>query len=111
MNTLKRGEAVLEPRLATGFVKLVEELPALHNLLDTSKIMGRIIGKSVSMDNSIQYGDVHFDMPIQIERVEDYNDFMRKLQTDPKFEKIVQAMTVDQLVGKGKLEKYTTKLR
>lgn len=38
---------------------------------------------------------------IPIERVQDYNDFVRQLQSDPKFERLIGAMTLDRTVGKS----------
>lgn len=48
----------------------------------------------------------HFEITIPIEKVEDYNDFVTKLQKDGKFEKMIRAMTVDQLTGGSPLAKY-----
>ena len=47
---------------------------------------------------------------IGIEKVQDYNDFVRQLQADNKFEKLVQSMTIDRIAGKGKLNKYGIKI-
>lgn len=41
-----------------------------------------------------------------IDNVQDYNDFVRQMQHDPQFEKMLQAMTVDRLVGGSSLKKY-----
>lgn len=42
---------------------------------------------------------------IGIEKVQDYNDFVKQLQTDKKFEKLIESMTVDRMMGKGSLGK------
>ena len=42
---------------------------------------------------------------IPIERVLDYNDLVRQLQADPKFEKLINAMTLDRTLGKSALGK------
>ena len=55
-------------------------------------------GQSISQ----QFGDLN----IEIDHVEDYNDFVTQLRDDPKFEKMIQAMTTDRLSGKSKLAKY-----
>lgn len=49
--------------------------------------------------------DMQINVNIGIEKVQDYNDFVRQLQKDPKFEKLVQSMTVEQMLGKGSLAK------
>ena len=48
----------------------------------------------------------HIDINIPIEKVEDYNDFVTKLQEDGQFEKMVQAMTIGRLNGGSSLAKY-----
>ena len=44
---------------------------------------------------------------IEIDHVEDYNDFVRQLQKDSKFEKMIQSMTLGRLSGKSPLDKYS----
>ena len=44
---------------------------------------------------------------IEIERVQDYNDFVRQLQRDDKFERMIQSMTIGRLAGKSPLDKYS----
>jgi len=41
------------------------------------------------------------DMEIVLPNVSNYNDFMNSARSDPKFEKLVQAMTVDRLAGRN----------
>lgn len=43
---------------------------------------------------------------IPIDRVQDYNDFIRQLQNDPKAEKLIQAIAFDQVTGRGRMGKY-----
>lgn len=43
---------------------------------------------------------------IAIDHVEDYNDLISQMQKDKNFEKLVRAMTIDQMTGKGSLTKY-----
>lgn len=51
-------------------------------------------GTSNNVKNSI-------DMEIVLPNVSNYNDFMNSARSDPKFEKLVQAMTVDRLAGRN----------
>lgn len=53
----------------------------------------------------ITTGDTIFN--IEIERVQDYNDFVRQLQRDDEFERMIQSMTIGQLAGKGSLDKLS----
>lgn len=43
---------------------------------------------------------------IAIDHVESYNDLISQMQKDKNFEKLIQAMTFDQMTGKGSLTKY-----
>lgn len=43
---------------------------------------------------------------IAIDHVEDYNDLISQMQKDKNFEKLIRAMTIDQMTGKGSLTKY-----
>lgn len=45
------------------------------------------------------------NMTIPIERVQDYNDFVRQLRDDPKFEKLIGSITLDRLNGKSPFNK------
>jgi hypothetical protein len=44
-------------------------------------------------------------MNIDIDRVQDYNDFVTQLQADPKFEKLIDAMTMGRMLGGSKFAK------
>lgn len=58
--------------------------------------------------NNINEGNVenNIDLDINITGVNDYETFVKKLQRDEKFEKMVKAMTLGQMMGKSKLDKY-----
>lgn len=43
---------------------------------------------------------------INIEHIEDYNDFVTKLQKDRKFERMIQDMTIGRINGRSSLSKY-----
>lgn len=53
------------------------------------------------ISNSV--GDIQINIPI--EHVQDYNDFVTQLRNDPKFEKMVNAMTIGRLSGGNSLTK------
>lgn len=44
-------------------------------------------------------GEVNITIPI--DHVLDYNDFIRQLRDDPKFERMINAMTLDRIAGKS----------
>ena len=63
-----------------------------------SKVPGRAgmnVGQ-ITNNNSIQ---------ISIDHVQDYADFVRQAQADPKFERLIKSMSTDQLNGKPPVSK------
>lgn len=55
--------------------------------------------------NNTSIGDISYQINIPIEHVADYNDFTNQLRKDDKFEKFIQSVTIDRMVGGGKLSK------
>lgn len=55
-----------------------------------------------SLTQNISFGDIN----IPIDHVDDYNDLMRKIQRDKKFEEMIMKMTIDRLGGGSPLDKY-----
>ncbi len=65
--------------------------------------MPDISDRLFEQSNLNSVGDININIPI--EHVEDYNDFVRQLKSDGKFEKFIRSVTIDRLNGKGSLEK------
>lgn len=111
INTFKKGEAVLTPEQAVQFKKLLDFMP---NLIDFSQAIDlaqtgahQFAGKS-----GISMGDNNIEVNIAIDHVDDYNDFVYKLQRDPKFEKMVQSMSIDRAVGRANsMSKFQQRFR
>lgn len=76
--------------------------PQMMNLFDASKKLAELKGNSMPRENSVTFGDIN----IGIDHVDDYNDFVRQLQKDSKFEKMIKSITIDQLAGGSSLAKY-----
>ncbi len=60
-----------------------------------------ILGSSVG--NSSVFGDTN--VSINIDHVDDYNDFVNKLREDPNFDRMIRAMTTDRLMGGSSIAK------
>lgn len=75
--------------------------PTLNGITDVSKVLSVLRTSNGNLGTTV--GDIHINIPI--DKVEDYNDFITKLQNDGKFEKMIVSMTVGQLAGKSSLEK------
>lgn len=72
------------------------------NISDISKMLAAARDNNKIVGNSI--GEVNVTIPI--EHVEDYNDFVKQLQKDERFEKMIRSMTTDRLVGRSSISKY-----
>lgn len=55
--------------------------------------------------NGSSVGDITYQITIPIDHVQDYNDFMNQMRKDGKFQKMIEAMTIDRLVGGSKIAK------
>ena len=102
INTLKRGDAVLTPEQAKQFALLTQSLPKLQGIVDISDRLRTVRNIDVPSER-IDVGGITVTIPI--DHVDDYNDFVKKLRDDRTFERMIQSMTVDPLVGKSTLLK------
>lgn len=115
--TPSKLEYVLNPDETKNFLALNETLksidvkkllslgaamPDLNELADIKGIMSDVKALQ-NADFSTSVGDINITIPI--DHVESYNDFVNQLKGDAKFEKMIQAMTVDRMMGKGSLAK------
>ena len=74
----------------------------ISGITDISKKIAAI-RDIAGINTGVTVGDIEINIPI--EHVDDYNDFVTQLQKDKQFERFVQSMTVDRLVGGGSLKK------
>lgn len=98
LTQLKRGDSVLN-RDATSNIWDMANNP--RNFIARAMNFG--VNWPVAKVPGNTGGDIKnsIDMEIVLPNVSNYNDFMNSARSDPKFEKLVQAMTVDRLVGKN----------
>lgn len=61
------------------------------------------MSNNLSNKVEVQFGDVTLSLP----NVRNYEDFMKEAQKDPKFEKMIQNMTLGQTLGRNSLNKLT----
>ena len=76
--------------------------PAFTGIHDISRRLSAVTGSNGSGHGDVKFGDI----VIQIDHVENYNDFVEKLRNDQQFEKMIQSMTVDRVAGKSSFAKY-----
>lgn len=79
----------------------IDASPRLTGITDISGKLAQLKNNTVSQSHSVTFGDTN----INIDHVDDYNDFVTKLRDDKKFEKMLLSMTVDRIVGGSSLEK------
>ena len=97
--TLKR---MTQQELSLGTSYGSDYVQQLSGITDISKKIAAIRDGN-GVNTGVTVGDIEINIPI--EHVDDYNDFVSKLQKDKQFERFVQSMTVDRLVGGGSLKK------
>lgn len=104
LTSMKPRDEVLTAKMTENIWKMAqnpEEFIGNHGVISISDMIPN--GATIpSASNDVTFGDI----VISIDHVDDYNDFMNKLKTDRTFEKMIQSMTVDRMVGGSKLAKY-----
>ena len=73
------------------------------NILDLSQKLQALSGSDMVQNLNV-HNENHIE--IGIDKVEDYNDFITKIQKDRKFENIIQDMTFGRMNGGSSLAKY-----
>lgn len=103
--TLQKGEAILTPEQTQQFIKLVRNVDTLNPALDAVKDMSKMEYEPVLnriMNQSV--GEVNIEM--NLPNVTNYEEFRRKMQSDPKIEKMFKSMVWD----KGDFSKYRVRM-
>lgn len=110
-------EMVLNPEDTANFIALKD---AMRSIADGSSPLADLFNGDASAANILKQlakiespltargtnvGDITYQITIPIDHVQDYNDFMNQMRKDGKFEKMIQSMTVDRLVGGSKIAK------
>lgn len=103
LTPLNRGDMVLNANATKNMWDMAND-PAnfiRHNIVDSSKVANvSPVGRMQSVDN--HFDNIQFNLP----NVKDSNDFINEMVNNKKFEKLVQSMTTDRLLGKSSLNKY-----
>lgn len=102
---LKRGDAVFTNSETERLLNLVND-PTDYMQNNLKKLMPGVT-PMVSIPNAAV---TNISVNIGIDRVMDYDDFIRQFQNDAKTERLVQSMTIDRLTGKNSLGKYNVRL-
>ena len=103
LTTLKRGDAVVD---ADGTNNLLSFANNPDGYLQ--RMINKVKSEDYSMKGEVVGGQTQneININVELENVRDYNDFLIQMQHDPKFERMIQAMSIDRLAGKSSLGKY-----
>ena len=94
----KPGERMLTEKQNENFEKFTDALPDLVNLTDVIKPNVNVPTAIDRNIGGVTYGGNN-QINIELPNVTNYEDFMRKFQSDPKAEQLVQHMTASALNG------------
>lgn len=108
LTTLKRGDAVVD---ADGTNNLLSFANNPDGYLQ--RMINKVKSEDYSMKGEVVGGQTQneININVELENVRDYNDFLIQMQHDPKFERMIQAMSIDRLAGKSSLGKYGINFR
>lgn len=99
-------------QMASNDVSLSSGMQGFHNVetIPFTNPVGAFLKERAQQsinDHSVNVKqDIHMENHFEIDHVDDYNDLMTKIQSDSKFEKMIQAMTIGRLNGKSSNAKY-----
>ena len=110
--TPQKPEIVLSPSDSQNFLALKDAMAAAvkrgfditpsANVQDISAMVARAQAAG-GQTNSVEIGDT--SIQIDIDHVEDYNDFINQMVADKQFERFIQTITLGKMMGKSSLEK------
>lgn len=110
-------EMVLNPEDTSNFIALKDAMRSiadgnspLADLFSGDEGAANILKQLAKIEAPVatrgaSVGDITYQITIPIDHVQDYNDFMNQMRKDGKFQKMIEAMTIDRLVGGSKIAK------
>ena len=108
LTPLKRGDAVVNKEGTDQVVEFAKNPKAFIGKSLSELTQEMPITRNEGIGTTVQ-NDIH--MSIGIDHVEGYNDFVTQLQKDHQFERFIQTITTDRMMGKGNLGKYNVRFR
>lgn len=99
LTPLGKGDMVFTKEMSENLWKLAQNPIAPNMSVPDVK---NVVNRNLSNNVKVEFGDVAVTLP----NVQNYQDFCRQAQKDPKFEKMVQNMALGQALGKNGFDKY-----
>lgn len=94
---VRNGEGFVKPEDVDAIKKLLDTVPVMYDVMDSFKTIPTL-PKTVPLASM---GDVSFNF--NIEGVQNANDLVKAIQTDNKVQKAIQSVSIDRVMGGGKL--------
>jgi hypothetical protein len=100
----RTGEEILSLDKIKEMQKVFASMQPIVNMPKMDGLQSAIDGITKENEtNTFSIDTIKFDLP----DVANYEDFVRQAQADPKFERLVQQMTLGVAMGQSKLKKYS----
>lgn len=108
LTSLKRGDAVVDANGTDNLLSLANNPNGY-----VQRMVNRVKSEDYRMKGEVIGSQTQNEININVElgNVQDYNDFLIQMQHDPKFERMIQAMSIDRIAGKSSLGKYGINFR
>lgn len=108
LTSLKRGDAVVDANGTDNLLSLANNPNGY-----VQRMVNRVKSEDYRMKGEAIGSQTQNEININVElgNVQDYNDFLIQMQHDPKFERMIQAMSIDRIAGKSSLGKYGINFR
>lgn len=102
------GERALTPVQNTMWEKWTANMPKLMDIvpkIDAVSKMPEVKTNNISSSVKVDYGNVNINLP----NVKNYPDFMKCMQKDPNFNRLIDYIVDDHLKGFGSMGKYNVR--
>lgn len=110
---LRPGMGVITPLKSGDSVLTANATKFLYEFAnDPGAFLDGLIRVPSGAHGSVSIGDIqtNVQMEITLPNVKNYDDFLRSAQSDPKFERLVQACSINQLAGASSAAKRNIRI-
>ena len=110
LGNFEKGDAILDSNTLSNLLNMAKNPKQFmaQNIGDIDSLLSQAPDvKNISDNRNIQN---NIDVNISIDKVQDYNDFIRKFQTDNKFEKLIETIALNKISGRGSLSNFNIKI-
>lgn len=110
LGNFKKGDAILDSNTLSNLLNMAKNprqfmaqtIGDVDSLLSQSPAI-----KNISTNRNVEN---NIDVNISIDKVQDYNDFIRQIQHDSKVERLIETIALSKISGRGSLSKFNIKI-